>query len=42
VDLKPTNTRVILAMLTPGAVTDLAGNGLAPGILGFFPVPIRH
>jgi large repetitive protein len=42
VDLKPTSTRVILAMLTPGAVTDLAGNGLASGILGFFSVPIRH
>jgi large repetitive protein len=42
VDLKPANTRVILAMLTPGAVTDLAGNGLAPGILGVFLVPLGH
>jgi hypothetical protein len=41
-DLKPTSTRVILAMLTPGAVTDLAGNPLAPGILGVFTVPVRH
>ena len=42
VRLQPTDTQVVLAMLQPGAVTDLAGNALATGILGVFKVPARR
>jgi len=42
VRLQPTDTQVVLAMLQPGAVTDLAGNPLATGIVGVFKVPARR
>jgi Right handed beta helix region len=42
VGLQSKDTQVVLAMLQPGAVTDLAGNPLATGIVGVFKVPARR